>query len=123
MAVCTCPYISCHKKRKKLRTNAEKRKKEEHKYEELIEEIKDEVDIVDTEPNSERENYVLSVLNALTLKDGVVLLGIGWSTNEGRLAHIHFPDILGADIAYGDTMISVFVFVFLPKASAIILYH
>ena len=54
------------------------------------------------EPKSKMEIYVLSVVNALTLKDGEVLLGIAWSTKEGRLAHIRFPDILGADVTYGD---------------------
>jgi hypothetical protein len=54
------------------------------------------------EQNSEMEKYVLSVVNALTLKDGEVLLGIAWSTKEGRLGHMRFPDILGADVTYGD---------------------
>ena len=48
------------------------------------------------------EIYVLSVVKALTLKDWEVLLGIAWSTKEGRLAHINFPDIIGADVTYGD---------------------
>ena len=54
------------------------------------------------EPKSKMEIYVLSVVNALTLKDGEVLLGIAWSTKEGRLGHIRFPDILGANVTYRD---------------------
>ena len=99
--MCTCPYISCHKKRK-IKTNAEKRKTEEQKDEELNKELKNTVDVVDVEPNSEMETYFLSVVKALTLKDREVLLGITRSTKEGRLAHIRFPDIIGADVTYGD---------------------
>jgi uncharacterized metal-binding protein len=58
--------------------NAEKRKTEEQKDEELNEKLKDKIDVVDVEPKSEMEKYVLSVVKALTLKDREVLLGIEW---------------------------------------------
>ena len=47
--------------------NAGERKAEERKYT---------VEVVDVEPNSNMETYVLSVVNALTLKDEDMLLGI-----------------------------------------------
>ena len=43
-------------KKEKEKTNAKKRKTEEQKDEELNEELKDKVDVVDVEPNSEMEN-------------------------------------------------------------------
>ena len=95
-------HVTKKEKKKDKQTNAEIRKREVQKDEELNEEMKEKVDVVDAEPNSEMEKYVLSVVKALTLKDGEVLLGIAWSTKEGRLAHMRFPDILGADVTFGD---------------------
>ena len=63
-------------KKQKQKNNAEKLKGEIRKDEERKEELNDKVDVVDVEPNSKMEKYVLSVVNALTLKDGEVLLGI-----------------------------------------------
>ena len=94
--------IIMSQKKKNKKNNAEKRKTEEQKDKELNKEPKDKVDVVDVELNPETEKYVPSVVNALTLKDGEVLLGIVWSTKEGRLARIRFPDILGADVTYRD---------------------
>jgi hypothetical protein len=66
------------------------------------EERKDANEVVDAEVGSDMEQYVMSVVKALTLEDGEVLIGIAWTTKEGRLSHIRYPEILGVDVTYGD---------------------
>ena len=60
------------------------------------------VEDVEVEVGSDMDRYVRSVVKALTLEDGEVLIGIAWTTKEGRLSHIRFPHILGVDVTYGD---------------------
>lgn len=60
--------------------------------------VEDEVeDSVDEETN----NYVRSVVKALTLGDDEVLLAVAFVTKEGKLYHIKFPGVLGFDVKYG----------------------
>ena len=44
------------------------------------EERKEANDVVDDEVGSDMERYVMSVVKALTLEDGEVLIGIAWTT-------------------------------------------
>ena len=66
------------------------------------EECKEANDAVNTEVGSDMERHVMSVVKALTLEYGEVLIGIVWTTKEGRLSHICYPEILGVDITYED---------------------
>ena len=50
---------------------------------------------------SDEHDYVKAVVEALKLGEDEVLLGVAWSTKEGRLYHRKFPDILGVDIKFG----------------------
>ena len=41
-------------------------------------------------------------MNALTLKGGEGLFGIVWSIKNSQLGHIQYPEIIEADIMFGD---------------------
>ena len=58
-----------------------------------------EKEIVDE--TSEEYDYVKAVVQALKIGEDEVLLGVSWSTHEGRLYHRKYPDILGVDIKFG----------------------
>jgi len=47
---------------------------------------------------SDEHLYVESVVKALTLDDGEVLIAVFWATKEGILGHRRFPEIFGVDI-------------------------
>ena len=88
------------KLQKKAQANAEEHKAKERKHEEH----KDTVEVMDVDPNSEMETCVLSIVNALTLKDIEVLLSIVWSTKGGRLEYILFQTFLGLTLRMETTM-------------------
>ena len=68
----------------------------------LTGERKEANEVVDAKIESDMEQYMMSVVKALTLEDFEVLIGITWTTKEGRSSHIWFPEILGVDVTYGD---------------------
>ena len=41
-----------------------------------------------------------TVVDALTIVDKVLLV-VAWTTNEGRLSHMKYPDVLRVDVTYG----------------------
>ena len=53
-------------------------------------ELKEANDVVDAEVGSEMERYVMSVVKALILEDGKVLIGIASTTKEGWLSFIQY---------------------------------
>ena len=56
---------------------------------------------VEADVGSDPERYVRAVVEALKIGDDEVLLAVAWTTKEGRLNHMKFPDILGTDVTFG----------------------
>ena len=56
-----------------------------------------------TEANEGRdpERYMRAVIEALKIGDDEVLLAVAWTTKEGRLNHIKYPDVLRVDVMFG----------------------
>ncbi len=95
------------RKVKKKRRKSKKRRRRQFQnpaFDDLAVESDERLDNNDvTEPSHDKEtnSYVKSVVNALTLGDGEVLLAVAWVTKEGREYHRMFPRILGMDVKYG----------------------
>ena len=53
------------------------------------------------EEGSDPERFIKTVVEALTLGEDEVLLAVAWTTKEGRLNHMKYPDVLGVDVTYG----------------------
>ena len=47
------------------------------------------------------ERFIKTVVEALTLGEDEVLLAVAWTTKEGHLNHMKYPDVLGVDVTYG----------------------
>ena len=47
------------------------------------------------------ERFIKTVVEALTLGEDEILLAVAWTTKEGRLNHMKYPDVLGVDVTYG----------------------
>ena len=54
------------------------------------------------EEGSDPERYIKTVVEALTLAGDEILLAVAWTTKEGRLNHMKYPDVLGVDVTYGN---------------------
>ena len=52
----------------------------------------------EVESTSDEHLYVESVVKALTLDNGEVLIAVFWATKEGILGHRRFPEIFGVNI-------------------------
>ena len=46
------------------------------------------------------ERYIKMVVDTLTIGEDEVLLAVAWTTKEGRLNHMKYPDVLGIDVPY-----------------------
>ena len=58
-------------------------------------------ELIEEDPKNDAYRYVESVVKALTLKDGEVLLAVVFATREGILAQRRYPYVWGVDVTWG----------------------
>ena len=76
---------------------ANNKKKKTKKYDDIIW-VHDEID---ADEESDPARYIKTVVEALNIGEEKNLLAVAWTTKEGRLNHMKYPDVLGVDVIFG----------------------
>ena len=58
-------------------------------------------DKIDADEESDLARYIKTVVDALKIGEDEILLAVAWTTKEGRLNHMKYPDVLGVDVTFG----------------------